>query len=78
MALAHEKIMALLVEAFPDAQINLKDLGGNNDYFALIITSKTFSGKTKIEQHKMVYDALQGHMGTSLHALSLKTHLPKE
>ncbi|EKE09162.1 MAG: BolA/YrbA family protein [uncultured bacterium] len=78
MALAREKIMAFLWEAFPEAEIDLKDSVGDSNHFAVTIISKTFSGKTKIEQHKMVYDALQGHMGTSLHALSLKTQIPTE
>lgn len=78
MALAREKIMGFLLETFPDAQIELKDLVGDSDHFAVTITSKVFSGKTRIEQHKMVYDALQGHMGTTLHALSLKTKIPTE
>jgi len=78
MALAREKIMGFLLEAFPDAQIDLKDLVGDSDHFAVTITSKAFSGKTRIEQHKMVYDALQGHMGTTLHALSLTTKVPTE
>lgn len=78
MALSHEKIMGFLLETFPDAQIDLKDLVGDSDHFAVTITSKAFSGKTRIEQHKMVYEALQGHMGTTLHALSLTTKVPTE
>ncbi|MBX9786471.1 MAG: BolA/IbaG family iron-sulfur metabolism protein [Alphaproteobacteria bacterium] len=78
MAMSREKIMGFLLEAFPDAQIDLKDLVGDSDHFAVTMTSKAFLGKTRIEQHKMVYEALQGHMGTTLHALSLKTQVPKE
>ncbi|MBY0272601.1 MAG: BolA/IbaG family iron-sulfur metabolism protein [Alphaproteobacteria bacterium] len=78
MAMSHDKIMTFLLETFPDAQIELKDLVGDSDHFSVTITSKVFSGKTRIEQHKMVYEALQGHMGTTLHALSLKTQIPKE
>jgi stress-induced morphogen len=78
MAMSHEKMMTFLLETFPDAQIELKDLVGDSDHFSVSITSKAFLGKTRIEQHKMVYEALQGHMGTTLHALSLKTQIPKE
>ena len=78
MAMSHQKIMTFLKETFPDAHLDLKDLVGDNDHFAVTITSKSFLGKTRIEQHKMVYEALQGHMGTTLHALSLKTQIPKE
>jgi stress-induced morphogen len=78
MAMSREKIMAFLLETFPDAQIALKDLVGDSDHFSVTITSKAFLGKTRIEQHKMVYEAFQGHMGTTLHALSLKTQIPKE
>ncbi|MBL8677129.1 MAG: BolA family transcriptional regulator [Alphaproteobacteria bacterium] len=78
MAVPHEKIMTFLKETFPDAQIDLKDLVGDSDHFSLTITSKAFLGKTRVEQHKMVYESLQGHMGTTLHALSLKTQIPKE
>jgi stress-induced morphogen len=78
MAMTSDQIKILLVQAFPDAQIDLKDLRGDNDHFSAIITSKAFLGKTRIQQHQMVYEALQGHMGTILHALSLKTQIPTE
>ncbi|MBS0271410.1 MAG: BolA family transcriptional regulator [Proteobacteria bacterium] len=73
MAMSSDKIKALLLKAFPDAQIELKDLAGDDDHFEATITTKSFCGKTRIQQHQMVYAALEGHMGTSLHALSLKT-----
>lgn len=78
MAMSSDQIKALLVKAFPDAQIDLKDLAGDNDHFSATIISKAFYGKTRIQQHQMVYGALQGHMGTRLHALSLKTQVPTE
>ena len=78
MAMSSDQIKAFIVEAFPDALIEMKDLAGDNDHFAATITSTAFRGKTRLQQHQMVYEALQGHMGTRLHALSLKTLIPKE
>ncbi len=78
MALSSEKITEFLFKAFPDAQVEIKDLVGDNDHFAVTIATKAFVNKTRIQQHQMVYEALQGHMGTTLHALSLKTHIPME
>lgn len=78
MAMSPKQIKDLILQAFPDACIELKDLRGDNDHFAGTVTSRAFSGKTRIQQHQMVYEALQGHMGTTLHALSLKTQIPTE
>lgn len=78
MPMSSIQIKNLILQTFPDAHIELKDLKGDNDHFAGIITSKAFMGKTRIQQHQMVYDALQGHMGTTLHAFSLKTQIPTE
>jgi stress-induced morphogen len=71
-------IKDLILQTFPDAQIELTDLRGDNDHFSGLVISKAFVGKTRIQQHQMVYEALQGHMGTTLHALSLKTQIPTE
>lgn len=78
MAMSADQIKTLIIQALPDAHIDLTDLRGDNDHFSGIITSALFRGKTRIQQHQMVYNALQGHMGTTLHALSLKTQLPME
>ncbi len=78
MAMSADQIKAFLLKAFPDALIDLKDLAGDNDHFEATITTRAFQGKTRIQQHQMVYEALQGHMGTKLHALSLKTKIPME
>ena len=78
MAMSADQIKAYLFEAFPDAVIELKDLAGDNDHFEATISTNAFRGKTRIQQHQMVYEALQGHMGTRLHALSLKTIIPME
>lgn len=78
MAMSSDQIKSYLLKAFPDALIEMKDLAGDNDHFAATITTKAFQGKTRVQQHQMVYAALQGHVGTRLHALSLKTQAPKE
>lgn len=78
MAMSADQIKALIIQALPDAQVDLKDFKGDNDHFSAIVTSILFCGKTRIQQHQMVYDALQGHMGTTLHALSLQTQIPLE
>ena len=73
MPLKIEEIKNLIKEAFPDAEINIQDLAGDNNHYSATIKSKIFNGKNKIEQHKMVYKALKGKMGNELHALSLNT-----
>lgn len=78
MAMSQDQLKMYLKKAFPNAAIDIKDLAGDNDHFAATITSCAFQGKTRVQQHQMVFDALEGHMGTSLHALSLKTQLPEE
>ncbi len=78
MAMSSDQIKTFLLKAFPDALIELKDLAGDNDHFEAIITTNAFRGKTRLQQHRMVYEALQGHMGTRLHALSFKTKIPME
>lgn len=78
MAMSPDQVKDYILEAFPDAVIDLKDLVGDNDHFSATITSKAFQGKSRIQQHQMVYEALQGRMGTQLHALSLKTSVPSE
>lgn len=62
--------------AFPDAIIDLIDTAGDQDHYSLTVTSESFRGKSRIEQHKMVYAALQGAMTATLHALQVKTALP--
>jgi stress-induced morphogen len=73
MALKLEEIEKLIKESIPDAQIEIKDLAGDENHYAATIKSKIFNGKSKIEQHKLVYKALKGKMGNELHALSLNT-----
>ena len=67
------EIKALIKEALPDAVIEIEDLAGDSNHYSATVTSSNFSGKSKIEQHKMVYNSLKGKMGNELHALAIKT-----
>ena len=73
MPLTKNEISTMIMTAFPDAALELKDIAGDNNHYSAKITSKTFNGKSKVEQHKMVYKALKGKMGNELHALALTT-----
>ena len=73
MPLPIDEIKKLIKESIPDASIEIKDLMGDNNHYSATITSSQFSGKSKIEQHKMVYNSLKGRMGNELHALAIKT-----
>jgi stress-induced morphogen len=73
MAMPANEIEKLIRNAFPDADVTITDLAGDNDHFAAMVTSAAFKGKTRVQQHQMVYEALGGRMGGALHALSLQT-----
>ena len=73
MGLKIEEIKKLIKSSIPDAEISIQDLAGDENHYSATIKSKLFSGKSKIEQHKLVYSALKGKMGNELHALALKT-----
>ena len=75
MAMDLKEIENLIREALPDATIDIQDLAGDGNHYSATIVSSQFSGKSKIEQHKMVYNSLKGKMGNELHALAIK---PKE
>jgi stress-induced morphogen len=77
MAMPATEIEKLIKEAFPDADVKITDLAGDNDHFAAMVTSRAFKGKSRVQQHQMVYEALKGRMGGALHALSLQT-APKD
>jgi stress-induced morphogen len=72
------EIERMIKAQFPDAQIALKDLAGDNDHWAAHVVSAAFKGKSRVQQHQMVYDALGGRMGGVLHALQLTTALPPD
>jgi stress-induced morphogen len=78
MAMDAKEIERLIKAQFPDAEVTIKDLAGDGDHYAAHVVSKAFVGKTRVQQHKMVYDALQGRMGGALHALALTTMAPKD
>ena len=73
MAMDLIEIKNLVKEAIPDAVIDIQDLAGDNNHYSATIISSLFKGKSKIEQHKLVYSALKGKMGNELHALAIKT-----
>lgn len=76
MAISQNELETLLQEAFPDAKIQIDDLAGDGDHYAAHIESIAFIGKSRIQQHQMVYAALKGKMGGELHALALQTKAP--
>ena len=73
MTIKIEEIRKLIQESIPDAEVNIEDLAGDDNHYSATIKSKIFNGKSKIEQHKLVYKALKGKMGNELHALQLNT-----
>ena len=75
MPLEKKIIEELIKSSIPDAKVKIEDLRGDGDHYSATVISKTFDGKSKIEQHKMVYNSLEGKMGKELHALMLKTKL---
>ena len=76
MALSPSELQALLRQAFPDADIEVKDLAGDGDHYAVRIVDASFAGKSRVQQHQQVYAALGGRMGDTLHALALQTEVP--
>ncbi len=76
MAMAANDIEAMILAALPDAKIEIRDLAGDGDHYAATVVSEAFRGLSRIKQHQLVYNALQGRMGGELHALALTTSLP--
>jgi stress-induced morphogen len=76
MAMEAAEIKRLISEAFPDAQIEIRDLAGDGDHYAATVVAEAFRGKNRVQQHQMVYAALKGKMGGDLHALALTTSAP--
>lgn len=77
MPLERAELEQMVHDAFPDATVELTDLAGDNNHWSLSIASQQFQGKSRVQQHKMVYDALKGNVGDVLHALQLKTSIPQ-
>ncbi len=78
MPMSAGEIETLIRAALPDAQVNVEDLAGDGDHYAAQIVSESFRGRSRIQQHQMVFQALGGRMGGALHALALKTAVPDE
>ncbi len=76
MAMDAGEIERLIKTSFPDAVVDITDLAGDGDHYAATVVSEAFRGKSRVQQHQMVYAALQGNMGGVLHALALKTSAP--
>ena len=72
------EIERLIKAGIPDASVNLEDLVGDGDHWSATVVSHAFKGKTRVQQHQLVYEALRGRMGGELHALSLQTSAPKD
>lgn len=77
MAMSASEIQEMIKAALPDANITIDDLRGDGDHYAAHVTSAAFAGKSRVQQHQMVYAALQGKMGGQLHALALQTAVPE-
>lgn len=77
MPMDAREIETLIQEALPDASITIRDLAGDGDHFAAEVVSESFRGKSRVQQHQMIYEALKGNMGGELHALALQTSVPE-
>ncbi len=78
MAMEAAHIERLIKDSIPDARVTIEDLRGDGDHYAAMVVSEAFKGKTRVQQHQMVYQALQGRMGGELHALALQTAVPED
>ena len=78
MAMSANEIEELILKTFPNAKITIDDLRGDGDHYAAQIITEEFRGKTRVQQHQMIYSAMEGKMGKELHALALNTSAPKD
>lgn len=78
MAMQAHEIERLIKDALPDAQVTIDDLAGDGDHYAARVVSASFKGRSRVQQHQMIYNALRGRMGDSLHALALQTSAPED
>lgn len=76
MPMEASDISRMIREAIPDAKVTIRDLAGDGDHFAAEVVAESFRGKSRVQQHQMVYEALKGNMGGILHALALQTSVP--
>ena len=77
MAMDAREIELMIKAALPDARIEIRDLAGDGEHYAATVVSESFRGKSRVQQHQLVYQALQGNMGGQLHALALQTSAPE-
>ena len=77
MAMDASEIEQMIKEALPDAKITIRDLAGDGDHYSAEVVSESFRGKSRVQQHQMIYEALKGNMGGQLHALALQTSAPE-
>jgi stress-induced morphogen len=77
MGMDARDIEAMIKSALPDAKVVIRDLAGDGDHYAAEVVSESFRGKSRVQQHQMVYNALKGKMGGTLHALALQTSAPE-
>ena len=77
MAMDASEIEKLIKSGIPDAEVTIRDLAGDGDHYAATVIAASFRGKSRVQQHQMVYEALRGRMGDQLHALALQTSVPK-
>ncbi len=77
MAMDASEIEKMILEAIPDAKIAIRDLAGDGDHYSAEVVSEAFRGKSRVQQHQMIYEALKGNMGGVLHALALQTSAPE-
>lgn len=77
MAMTAEEIKTLIVDALPGADVVIDDLAGDGNHYHATVTAPAFEGKSRVQQHQLVYQALGGRMGGELHALALTTGAPK-
>jgi stress-induced morphogen len=78
MAIDAETIEKLIKEGLPDARVSIEDLRGDGDHYAAFVVSAAFKGKSRVQQHQLVYQALKGRVGNELHALALQTSAPED
>ena len=76
MPMDEKEIVRLIKEKLPDADVSIRDLAGDGDHYAATVVSEAFRGKSRVQQHQLVYEALKGNMGGALHALALQTSAP--
>ena len=78
MAMSANEIEELILKTFPNAKITIDDLRGDGDHYAAQIITEEFKGKTRVQQHQMIYNAMEGKVGKELHALAINTSAPKD